>query len=278
MSTENNLDTGNELDSTGGLDTDVDNDLGTGGEGAADEYLFGDITADEASEQFGYLRELPSHLRGLESRVTDTVSPVLEQLAGLQERIGTQPVFEPKLERFAAALEDYDPKLAKTLLPALIEDLQGSMSVTPLGPEMLEPHITPMLQQAQQSILDQVVPSLLNALPFDANALVNRDPQNPDVVLAPQTELQKEFAQWWDQSDAPTRKALGTLGIPYTQALQRFGKWKAEQTRKKGEAAGNASARLTKAAQTSTGNRQNDVTQKLETEADGFNSIFSKRS
>lgn len=245
---------------------------------SASEYLFGDVTSEEAVDQFGYIRDLPEHLRGLESRVSDTINPVMEQLTALQEKMGSQPAFDPKLEKFGNALRDYDPKLAEAVLPALIEDLKSSLAMTPLGPEMLAPHVGPMLEQTQQRVIDQLLPSMLDSLVFDANGIVNRDPQNPDSVLAPQTELQKDFAKWWEHTDAPTRKALGSLGVPYYQALQKFGKWRAGHMRSKGEAAGAASARLSGAAQDSRGGQREAASRKLETEADGFNSVFKSRS
>jgi len=242
------------------------------------DYLFGDVTSDEATERFGYLRELPDSLRGLESRVTDTVNPLFEQMQALGEKVGSQPVFDPKLERFAAALKEYDPKLADSVLPALIEDLKSSLSITPLGPESLGPHVNPMLEQTQQRMMDQMLPALIDMLPFDANGIVNRDPQNPDSAMAPQTELQKDFAKWWEQSDVPTRKALGSIGVPYVQALQQFGKWRAELMRKKGQAAGNASARLSGAAQSNGAGRRETSSPELRTEEDGFKAYFGKRS
>lgn len=259
------------------------NDLGGGpaieGEGEAPQepsYLFGDVTADEAADRFGYLRELPDQLRGLEGRVSDTVTPVMEQLQSFGEKLGSQPAFEPKLERTIAALREYDPKLADLIEPVLAEELKGSMSITPLGPETLEPHISPMLQQAQQAVVDQMMPALLDSLSFDADAIVNRDPANPDSVLAPETELQKDFAKWWEQADAPTRKALGTLGVPYVGALQRFGKWRAELLRKKGQEAGAASTRLSRATQGNSGGRREPASSGLKSESDGFNAIFSE--
>lgn len=240
-------------------------------------YLFGDVTADEAAEQFNYLRELPDSMRGLESRVQGAVSPAMEMLKSVQERLGTQPVFEPKLEGVQRVLQDYDPRLAEALLPALIEDLKGSMSVTPLGPESLEPHISPMLQQAQSQMAEQMIPTLLESLPFDVNTIVNRDGADPDTVLAPQTDLQKDFAQWWEQTDAPTREALTSVGFPYVQALQRFGKWRAGRLRGKGEAAGAASARLTGASQKSTGGARTSSTPKLVTEEDGYKAYLASK-
>ncbi len=234
------------------------------------EYLFADVTSAEASEQFGYLRDLPEQLRGLESRVTDSMSPVMEQLTAVQKQFGTQPVFDPKLEKVQAILEDYDPKLAAGLMPALLEDLKGAMTTTPISSDMLNPHISPMLQQLQQSMTDEMLPSFLDMLPFDADAVVNRDNANE-----PQTDLQKDFSKWWAHADAPTRSALGKLGFPYVQAMQRFGKWRADQIRKKGKAAGDASVRLSQASQQNTGGQRETLSSKLATEADGFNSVFS---
>lgn len=240
-------------------------------------YLFGDVTSDEAAERFSYLRELPDQLRGLESRVNGAVSPAMEMLQGLQEKIGSQPAFDSKLERVQKVLSEYDPKLAESLMPALLEDLQGAIHSTPIGSEMLEPHISPMLQQTQNQILEQVVPTLLDSLPYDANAIVNRDPQDSNKVLPPTTDLQKDFEKWWEQSDAPTRDALSTVGLPYVQALQKFGKWRAERLRGKGEAAGAASARLTGAAQRTTGGARGSSTRKLVTEEDGYKAYLESR-
>lgn len=253
------------------------NDL-PGGEASEDEtpsYLFGDVTADEATERWNYVRELPNHLRGLESRVGEAVNPVMEQLRAVQERLGTQPAFEPKLDAVQKVLQDYDPKLAEALVPALTEALTGSFSTTPLGPEALEPHVSPMLGKMRESMVEEMLPVLFDSLPFDANAIVERDPQGN--VAPPKTELQKEFATWWEQADAPTRNALGTLGLPYVQALQKFGKWRADRIRIKGDAAGAASARLSGAAQSRVaGQRQESSGSELRTEEDGYRDYFKK--
>ena len=247
------------------------------GESEEPSYLFGDVTADEAAEQFGWLRSLPSQLREMEERTSGAVSPVMEQLKSLSEQIGSQPAFNPTLEKFSAALKEYDPDKADGLIAALKEDLSGSFNSTPLSAEVLQPLISPMLQQQQEAMVNQFLPSLIDLLPFDANSIVNRDPANPDNVLEPKTDLQKDFAKWWEQADAPTRKALGTLGLPYFGALQKFGKWRAELIRKKGEAAGEASARLGNAAQKPAGSRRAPTSGGLRTEADGFAAIFSEK-
>jgi len=241
------------------------------------EYLFGDVTSDEAAERFGYLRNLPEQLRGLEARVGESVSPLMEQLQSLQQNVGSQPVFDPKLEKVQSVLKDYDPNLAETLLPALIEDLKGSLNITPLGAEAIQPHVNPMLENAQQTMVEQLVPLLASSLPFDPNELVNRDPTNPDQIREPQTALQKDFATWWEQTDMPTQNALASIGIPYLKALQQFGKWRAERMKGQGQAAGAASARLSSATQPSTAGRRESPSNELLTEEDGYKYYLQKQ-
>lgn len=249
------------------------------GEASGEEtpsYLFGDVTADEAAERWSYIRELPDNLRGFESRVNESVTPVMERLEAIQTKLGSQPVFEPKLDALQKALSDYDPKLAELLVPALAESLKGSMSVTPLGAESLSPHITPMMQQHQQQLVEQMLPVLFDSLPFDPNAIVERN--EAGEVQSPKTELQKDFSTWWDQADGPTRKALGTLGLPYVQALQKFGKWRAERLRGKGQAVGEASARLGGAAQPKSGGQRQEPSSSLSSEMDGYKYYLSKKA
>jgi len=268
---------GNDLGGAPSPDTDFG---GEGGE-STPEYLFGDVTADEAADRFGFLRELPDQLRGLESRVSEPVGSVMEQLKSLSEKVGSQPVFEPKLEKFAAAMKEYDgnsPHI-QAAIEGLMEDLKGSMTSTPLNEEVLGPLIQPMIEQAEQKVTNKMLPLMLDMLPFDANAIVNRDPANPDNVLEAETDLQKSFHKWYGQLDAPTRNALSTYGVPYAQALQKFGKWNAEQIRKKGGAAGAASARLKGAAQKPGGaTREPNNSGELRTEADGFNAYFKRNA
>ena len=233
------------------------------------EYLFGDVTAEEAGEQFGYLRGLPETLRGLESRVSETVSPVMDQLTKIQESLGSQPVFNPKLDRFSRVLAEYDPKLAEAVLPALVEDLKESLAVNPLSAESLTPFVDPMLASSKSAIFDEIIPFLADALPFDPNGVINREDPS-----APKTDLQKYFAKWWAKTDTPTRQALETVGIPYMRAMQQFGREWAEFLRRKGEAAGKASERLGQSAQTNSGSRRQSTSKGLQSEEEGFNSVF----
>lgn len=241
----------------------------------APDYFVGELTADQVIEQLQAAGQLPEHLRGLESRVEAQVSPVMERMTALQEQLGTQQKFEPKLDKVRAVLEGYDAELAKTLLPALMEDLGSSMSSQPLGPDALTPHVNPMIEQALQAQMAQVVPALLDNLPFDAEGVVNRDPADASKILEPSTELQKEFKAWWDQADAPTRQALSNYDTNYARALHKFGKWRAERTKGKGEAVGAASARLSSSRPVRSGGTRQQPQPRLESESDGFNSVFS---
>ena len=80
----------------------------------------------------------------------------------VQEKIGSQPAFDPKLENTLKALEaldEYDSgalsKLVRPVFDALRDDLKNSLSTTPLGPEALQPHVQPMLQEQRQHKVDQ---------------------------------------------------------------------------------------------------------------------------
>ena len=263
------------------LDESADDGLGSGGAGEpvepdVVEPFIGDYTADDVLGQLSYVKELPEHLRSLESRVGAMVNPAMETMKGLQEKLGSQPGFDPKLEKVRQVLQEYDPALAEKLLPALTEDLKGSLSYTPLGPELLEPHISPMLQQQQAQISAQVVPALLDSLPFDADAVVNRDPANENNILEPSTDLQKDFEKWWQQADAATQQALSTYDVGYARAMHRFAKWRADRLKGKGEAAGATSARLSGSRPVRSGSQQQSAARKLETEDDGFNSVFAE--
>lgn len=219
------------------------------------EYAFGDFTSDEVAERLGYVRNLPEHLRGIESRVEGQVNPVMEQLKGIQEKLGSQNAFDPKLETVQKVLAEYDPALAEKLLPALIEDLKGSMQTTPLGPDALQPFVNPMLEERQTAMMQEIVPAMLDSLPFDADAVVKRDPSTGEIQ-APETELQKQFYKWWEQADAPTHKALENPNMGFVRAMNQFGKWRAEQLGKEGETAGAASDRLAAGTQVRSGGKQ----------------------
>jgi len=225
------------------------------GEESTPEYAFGDFTSDEVAERLGYVRSLPEHLRGMESRVESQVTPVMEQLRGIQEKLGSQNAFDPKLETVQKVLAEYDPALAEKLLPALAEDLKNSMQTTPLGPEALQPFVDPMMEERQSALMQQIVPAMLESLPFDSDAVVKRDPSTGEI-LPPETELQKQFYKWWEQADAPTHKALENPDIGFVRAMSKFGKWRAEQLGKEGETAGAASDRLAAGTQIRSGGKQ----------------------
>lgn len=262
------------------FDSDAGADSLSGEEGSAEtpDYFIGELTQDQVLERLNSSADFPESMRGLESRVTAQVNPIMERLGALQEQLGTQQKFEPNLDRIKAVLSEYDPALAEKFLPALMEDLAGSMSSAPFDVEALAPHINPMLQQMQHDQMAMMVPALLDKLPFDAEAVVNRDPADGSKILEPSTDLQKEFKTWWDHLDAPTRAALGNYDIGYARAMHTFGKWRAGRLKGKGEAAGDASTRLSASRQIRTGGRRQQPQSRLETESDGFQSVFKETS
>jgi hypothetical protein len=214
----------------------------SGGPQETPDYFVGDYTADDVAGYLGQMKEMPGRLRELETGFRGQVGPLQQRLEELQSKFATQPVFEPKLERTMKALADYDPRLAEVLKDSLVEDLRGSMSVSPMDRTALEPHITPMLQEMYQGLSTEVANSIIQTLPFDVNGLVNRDPQGN--AIAPTTDLQKAFQMYWDQAPLRTQEALTTPGLGFAQALIQFHKWNSERIKGQGAAAGDASSRL----------------------------------
>lgn len=230
--------------------------VGEGGEGEAlttPEYFVGNYTADDVSSYLGQVKELPGRLRELESGYRGAVEPLQKRLEEMQAKFGSQPVFDPKLERTLKALAEYDPKLAELIGPSLIEDLKGSMSVSPLDRGALEPHIGPMLKELYGHVSNEMANTVLRTLPFNVNELVNRDANGAGI--APATDLQKAFQAYWDQAPLRVQEALTTPGMGFAQAVFDFHKWNSERVKGQGAAAGASSARLAGGRQVGNGLR-----------------------
>lgn len=206
------------------------------------DYFVGEYSADDVTNYLGQVKELPSRLRELETGFRGTLDPLQRRIEEMQAKFGTQPVFEPKLERTMKALAEYDPRLAEVLKDALVEDLRGSMAVSPMDRTALEPHIGPMLKELQQGLSMETANTILQTLPFDVNGLVNRDAQGNAV--APTTDLQKAFQAYWDQAPLRVQEALTTPGLGFARALIDFHKWNSERVKGQGAAAGESAARL----------------------------------
>jgi hypothetical protein len=239
----------------------------------APEYFVGEYTADDTANYLGQVKELPERFRSLESRFTGALDPIQQRMAEMQANYGSQPVFNPKMERTLKALGEYDPKLAELLKDALTEDLKSSMAINPLDRGALEPHISPMLNELRQQLSIEAANTVIEALPFDANVIVNRE--NPE---SPVTDLQKAFKDFWDRADHQMRGALATPGLGYARALQQFSKWYAEKTKGQGAAAGASSARLNAGRQVGNGARAKPAGPKDESQAfeAGFNEVLAQ--
>lgn len=224
-----------------------------GGE-AAPSYFVGEFDEDTVVNRLKYAGELPDRLNALESRVGEQVSPLNARLDELQRSMGTQAAFEPKFEKLQSILKEYDPALAEKFMPALIEDLQGSLKINALDQSALEPFINPMLeayggQQAQAS-----TSAMLDIVGIHPDELVAKDAQGN--VLDAQTDIQKDFYSWWGLQDAATQAALKTYDLGLVQSLNKFKQWRAERTKEKGEVAGASSARLRSGQAPSPGGRR----------------------
>ena len=248
-------------------DVGLDPGLGEGveGEAPAPEYFVGEYSADDVTSYLGQVKELPSRLRDLESGFRGQVGPLQQRLDEMQSKFGTQPVFDPKLERTMKALAEYDPRLAEVLKDSLTEDLRSSMALNPMDRTALEPHVGPMLQELRGQLASEMATTILSTLPFDVNGLVNRDPQGN--AMAPSTELQKAFQTYWDQAPLRVQDALTTPGLGFAQALIAFHKWNSERVKGQGAAAGEASARLAGGRQPGKGLRAVPAGPKDETQA-----------
>jgi hypothetical protein len=261
-------------------DPDEGSDLGGApgaegeGEAPAPSYFVGDLDEDTVVNRLKYAGELPDRLSALESRMGQQVSPLSQRLDELQRAMGTQAAFDPKFDKISAVLREYDPALAEKFLPALIEDLKGSLRINALDQSALEPFINPMLEAASGRQAQAATTAMLDIVGIHPQELVAKDQQGN--VLDPQTELQKDFYSWWGLQDAATQAALKSYDMGLVQSLNRFKQWRAERIKEKGGAAGVLSSRLATGRQVSSGQRQARPGE-LKTEEDGFNSVFQKR-
>jgi len=245
---------------------------GEGAEGTP-AYFIGDLDESTVLERLRYTGEVPDRLSALESRLASQLSPLTERLSAVQKSLGQRAGFEPKWEKVTEALKGYDPALAEALLPALTADLKASLQINALDESALAPFVTPLLERETSRQEQQATSTMLGIIGINPEELVAKDGQGN--VTEPKTTLQKSFYAWWGLQDANTQEALKTYGFPLAQALHRFKQWQGEQTRIKAVAAEKATTRLRGGQQAATGQRGVSTRRRLETEADGFDSVFN---
>lgn len=177
-----------------------------------------DLSEDDVYNRLTQVNEFPNHLQALESRLTGNFGEFSNRLQGLEKSLPTQSAFDS--EGIKKVLEEYDPKLAELLVPALAQALKTS----PLDENTLRPHLEPVQQAMQGWMGEQLV---LSAYPPEALAEII--PPVKDGKFEPQGQRHKDFVDWYSQQGYQTQQSLLSFGAPYIHALRKFESW--EQTR-----------------------------------------------
>ena len=194
-----------------------------------------DLTEDDVYSRLQRVSEFPEYINGIESRFNGNFSQLQERLTGLEKSLGSQTSFDAS--KLKKVLEDYDPKLAEVLVPALIE----AIKVSPLDEATLRPHLDPISSKLTESFGQQLVLSV-----YPPEALEEIIPPVKNGKFAPEGQRHKDFIEWYSQQGYQTQQSLLSFGAPYVNALRKFEAW--EQSRKQ-EKTRNASGKSSRLAQ-----------------------------
>ena len=192
-----------------------------------------DLTEDDVYSRLQRVSEFPDYINGIESKFNGGFSQVQERLNGLEKTLGSRTSFNA--DKLKKVLEDYDPKLAEALVPALMEAIQ----VSPLDETTLRPHLDPISDKLTKEFGQQLV---LSAYPPETLAEII--PPVKDGKFAPEGQRHKNFIEWYSQQGYQVQQSLLNFGAPYVNAIRKFEKWESEKKQDKAKAAGNKSSRL----------------------------------
>jgi hypothetical protein len=229
------------------------------------------------------LGELRESMSAMEGRFGERLSPLQQQLQGIQSALGKQTAVEVPddlVAKFDALFAGYDPKFEG--VGALLKELlTSSVKQRDLSPEALQPLLDPILSERDykhaERWLDTVTPSFaFDMADFDEEGWHEK----------PRTETHKLFLKWWDRADQATRSVLtarrqdGRVADPYAygQAFKSFDSFYRKQTASANESAGASAARLAGATPVRSTGRSSSSGSQLRTEADGFASVFKQAS
>ena len=255
-------------DETDGFEGGGGSESGEGsGEYSSPSFLR-DISEDDA---YDTLTSLPRQLSALESRFGEQLSPLQQQLEAMRSQLGAQTAVEPKFEKLAAVLEEFDPQLAKRFLPALMEDLKASISSRPLDSEALAPHLEPHFNQLSSRMEREMALGLLDAYGLNVEEII---PPTEGENWSPQTQTHKDFIKWYSMQDVNVQRALSVPGVAFARALRQFQSWSDGRKKEREDSAATSSARLSSGQQPNASRRQNSA-RGLSTEADGWASVFN---
>lgn len=199
----------------------------------AQEAYLRDLTEDDVYSRLQRVTEFPEYINGIESRFNGSFSKLQERLSGLEKSLGAQTSFNT--DRLKKVLEDYDPKLAELLVPALAE----AIKVSPLDESTLRPHLDPISSQLTEAFGQQLVLSV-----YPPETLEEIIPPVKEGKFAPEGQRHKDFIDWYSQQGYQTQQALLSFGAPYVNALRKFEAWEQSKKQDKTRSASNRSSRL----------------------------------
>lgn len=230
-----------------------------------------DIDEDSAYEALRAARNTPDLLRALESRVTEQLPPMASRLEAMEKSLGQRVAFNPELKRSLEALNSYDPsgELGKQFIPALLEDLKEAMQINQLDQTSVDPFIQPQLQQYNDFVWEQMVSTMIG------DSVAEAIPDSVEGKFDPKNTRQKDFVEWYAQQDAPTQRAFHSFSPAYIRAFKKFESWESTRVKERENAAGAASGRVS-ASTSITARGRTSGAPKLETEEDGFLSVFKQ--
>jgi hypothetical protein len=192
-----------------------------------------DLTEDDVYARLQRVSDFPEHISGVESRFNGNLSQLQERLTGLEKSLGSRNSFDAsKLKKI---LEDYDPKLAEILVPALSEAIQSS----PLDEAALRPYLDPISTQLTEAFGQQLVLSV-----YPPEVLEAIIPPVQNGKFAPEGQRHKDFIDWYSQQGYQTQQSLLTFGAPYVNALRKFEAWEQSRKQEKTRSASNKTSRL----------------------------------
>lgn len=192
-----------------------------------------DLTEDDVYSRLQRVQEFPEYVNGLESRVNGNVSQLQERLAGLEKSLGSRTSFDAN--KLKKVLEDYDPKLAEVLVPALMD----AIKVSPLDEAALRPHLEPISSKLTEAFGQQLVLSV-----YPPETLEEIIPPVKNGKFAPEGQRHKDFIQWYSQQGYQTQQALLSFGAPYVNALRKFEAWERGRKEEKARSSGDKASRL----------------------------------
>ena len=192
-----------------------------------------DLSEDDVYSRLQRVSEFPEYINGIESRFNGNFSQVQERLNGLEKSLGSRTTFNS--DKLKKVLEDYDPKLAEVLVPALMEAIQ----VSPLDETTLRPHLDPISDRLTKEFGQQLVFSV-----YPPETLEEIIPPVKNGKFAPEGQRHKNFIEWYSQQGYQTQQALLSFGAPYINAIRKFEEWERSRKQDRAKAAGDKSSRL----------------------------------